>query len=393
MRTPPALGKGHLEPAASAPPTLRPRARRGSPQPRGFALADLAVLPQLLLNGLVLGSILALAGIGLTLVYGILKLANFAQADLATLGAFLALLFAVPLAASLGAWAGVLGGVLIALALADLFWLKKLEPGERIIALALGVPLAALGAALAFGGPGGTGTSNLMLAVATLLSVVLSIAVLLALDMVVWKPLRKKGATVLSLVIVSIGVSLVVRNFLQIAFGTGNRSFDRPTDISPNILGVQVSAAQQAAFVVTALVFTAVHLFLTRTKTGKAMRAMADNLDLARISGVDVNREVLHVWVLTGVLTALSGIFLALVNNNIMNVNMGLGLVLPLFAAVILGGIGSPYGAMAGGFIVGIAMKTASLWVGSRYEVAAALVVLIAMLVLRPQGLFGGRVA
>lgn len=387
------MGKSHLDAPRIGPAAQAFRGERDCRAPRGFAVADVSLLPQLLVNGLVIGSILALAGIGLTLVYGILKLANFAHADLSTMGAFLAFLFAVPLTGALDAWAAAVGGALLALALADLFLLHKLTDGERWIAAALGAPLLVLGIGVAVGGRGGPGSSNLVLLIATLLSIVVSIGALLAMDLLVWKPLRRKGATVLSLVIVSVGVSLVLRNALQIAFGTGNRSFDRPTEVSPTVIGVQISYAQQAAFVVTALVLVAVHLFLSRTRTGKAMRAMADNLELARVSGIDVNREVLHVWVMTGVLTALAGIFLALVANNIMNVNMGLGLVLPLFASVILGGIGSPYGAMAGGLIVGVAMKTATLWVGSSYEVAAALVVLIAVLLLRPQGLFGGRVA
>ncbi|HEX9710484.1 MAG TPA: branched-chain amino acid ABC transporter permease [Candidatus Thermoplasmatota archaeon] len=356
-------------------------------------MADLSLLPQLLVNGLVIGSILAIAGIGLSLVYGILKLANFAHGDLVILGAFLAFLFAVPLSGALEASGAAVGASLLAFLLLDLLWLKRLGLGERLVLLALGAPLVALGAFLVAGGRGGTGTTDLVLVQVTLLSAVFSVAALLAMDRLMWRPLRRKQATLLSLVIVSIGVSLVVRNGLQMAFGTGNRSFDRPTAVSPEVFGVLISEAQQAALVATVVVFLAVHLFLSRTRTGKAMRAMADNLELARISGVDVNREVMHVWVLCGLLTALSGVLLALINNNVMHVNMGLALLLPLFASVILGGIGSPYGAMAGGFVVGIAMKTAGLWIGTRYEVAAALIVLIAVLLLRPQGIFGGRVA
>jgi len=344
-------------------------------------------------NGLVLGSILALAGIGLSLVYGILKLANFAHGDFVTLGAFLAFLFAVVLGGSLEAFGLTVGGGLIALLVVDMFWLHRLVWGERLLLVALGAPLAVVAAVLSLSGRGGSGTTDLMLVEAALLSVVASIGVALAFERLVWRPIRRKKGTVLTLVIVSIGVSLVLRNAIQIAFGTGNRSFERPTTVSPNVLGVQISTAQQAAFVATALIIVGAHLFLARTRTGKAMRAMADNLELARISGVDVDREVTHVWVLAAGLTAVTGVFLTLVANNVMNINMGVGLILPLFAAVILGGIGSPYGAVAGGFLVGIATKTASLWIGSRYEVAAALAVLIAMLLVRPQGLFGGRAA
>lgn len=354
-------------------------------------MTDFSILPQLLVNGLVIGSILALAGIGLSLVYGILNLANFAHGDFVTLGAFLAYLFAVLLSGQIAGWGLAVGAGLLVLPFVDMLWLHRLQKGERILLVGLGGALAAVGAVLALAGRGGAGTTDLVLAQAALLSVVFAAVVFLGFERVVWRPLRRKRATILSLVIVSIGVSLVVRNLLQIAFGTGNRSFDRPTAISPNVFGVQISAAQQFTLVAAVLMILGTHLFLSRTRTGKAMRAMADNLELARVSGVDVDREVVHVWLLAAMLTAPAGVLLALVANNVMNINMGIALVLPLFAAVILGGIGSPYGAMVGGFTLGVAMKTASLWIGTRYEVAAALIVLIVMLLIRPQGLFGGK--
>lgn len=354
-------------------------------------LTDFSILPQLLVNGLVIGSILALAGIGLSLVYGILNLANFAHGDFVTLGAFLAYLFAVLLSGQVAGWGLAVGAGLLIVPFVDMLWLHRLQKGERILLVGLGGALAVVGAVLALAGRGGAGTTDLVLAQAALLSVVFAAVVFLGFERVVWRPLRRKRATILSLVIVSIGVSLVVRNLLQIAFGTGNRSFDRPTAISPSVLGVQISEAQQFTLVAAVLMILGTHLFLSRTRTGKAMRAMADNLELARVSGVDVDREVVHVWVLAAILTAPAGVLLALVANNVMNINMGIALVLPLFAAVILGGIGSPYGAMVGGFTLGVAMKTASLWIGTRYEVAAALIVLIVVLLIRPQGLFGGK--
>lgn len=354
-------------------------------------MTDFSILPQLLANGLIIGAIFALAGIGLSLVYGILNLANFAHGDFVTLGAFLAFLFAVLLYGDLEAWGIAVGTALLLVPLVDLFTFRYLVWGERFLFVGLGAPILGLGILLAAAGPLGSGTSDLVLAEAALLSIVFSTSVFLAFERVVWRTLRKKRATILSLVIVSIGVSLVVRNLIQLGFGTGNRSFDRPTLVSPSVFGVQISTAQQFTLVAAVLIIVATHFFLTRTRTGKAMRAMADNLELARVSGIDVDREVTHVWVLTALLTATSGVLLTLVANNVMNVNIGITLILPLFAAVILGGIGSPYGAMAGGFILGVAMKTATLWIGSKYEVAAAFVVLIAMLLVRPQGLFGGK--
>lgn len=356
-------------------------------------MTDLSLVPQLVVNGLVIGSVLALAGIGLSLVYGILNLANFAHGDFVALGAFLAYLFAILLYGDLAGWGLAVAAALLLFPALDHLWTRRLARGERLVMLGLGAPLAAVSGWVTLAGPGGAGTTSLLLLEAGLLSVIFSVAALLAIELLVWRPLRRKKATILTLVIVSIGVSLVVRNLLQLGFGPGNKSFARPTPVSPEILGVLISAEQQFTLVASVLLIVGVHLFLTRARTGKAMRAMADNLDLARVSGVEVDRVVGYVWVLTAALTAVSGVLLTLIANNVMNINMGLGLLLPLFATVILGGIGSPYGAMAGGFIVGVSMKTATLWIGTKYEFAAALVVLIVVLFLRPQGLFGGKAA
>jgi neutral amino acid transport system permease protein len=184
----------------------------------------------------------------------------------------------------------------------------------------------------------------------------------------------------------------VLRNALQMKFGTGNKSFARPAIVADRILGVQMLPEQQFTLFASIVIIGLVAAFLTYTKYGKAMRALADNLDLARVTGIDVDRAIVYVWILSGALVAIAGVLLTLVANNIMNINMGFYLVLPMFAAVILGGIGSPYGAMVGGFVVGIAMKTSAIWIGSRYELAAALIILIVMLLFRPQGLLGGKV-
>jgi neutral amino acid transport system permease protein len=127
---------------------------------------------------------------------------------------------------------------------------------------------------------------------------------------------------------------------------------------------------------------------LRYTKLGKAMRAVADDIDLARVSGINVQTVVLCTWILAGVLIAISGEMYGLINN--LNTNMGWFLVLPMFGAVIVGGIGNPYGAIAGALIMGLAQEVSIYWLPTDYKVAVALVIMIAVLLFKPQGLFRG---
>lgn len=342
-------------------------------------------------NGIVFGSILALSAVGLTLVYGILNLSNFAHGDFVTMGAFGALLMAVTFGAQL-TLLGLVLPILLLLALAgDHAWTRFLTRGEQTVLAGFALALLAVSAWLWLDRPEPTTTTDLMLVAATLVSIVLSVGVLLGLEFLVWRPLRRKRGTALTLIIVSIGIGLIIRNGLQLRFGGGLHSFPRPTPVSDLILGVPVSDAQQFTLVASVVLIAGIHFFLQNTKVGKAMRALADNLDLARVSGIDVDRIIVYVWAIAGALTAIAGVLLSLVNNNTMNVNMGFALLLPLFSSVILGGIGSPYGAIAGGLLVGLATKMSVLWLGSQYELAAAFLILVLVLVVRPQGLLGGR--
>lgn len=348
---------------------------------------------QYVVNGVVFGAILALGAIGLSLVYGILGLSNFAHGDFLSFGAFMALLFGTS-AYLLGNLAPV--ALVVALALAilpalDVVTLRWLRRPERLLMTGFAATLALAALYLLARGPGGGGTTNTVLVVATLLSVALTVALTVGFEFAVWRPLRRKRATLLTLVIVSIGVSLIIRNALQKGFGAGFRYLERPNLVAESFAGILVSPAQQLALVACVVLITALHLFLRRTRTGKAMRAMADNLDLARVSGIDVDRIVVYVWVIAGALVAVAGVLLTLVQNNNMTTSMGYYLILPLFAAVILGGIGSPYGAMLGALLVGVAMKTSALWIGTDYELASAFLILILVLMTRPQGILGVR--
>jgi len=130
------------------------------------------------------------------------------------------------------------------------------------------------------------------------------------------------------------------------------------------------------------------HFLLQNSKIGKAMRAVADNIDLARVSGINVERVVIWTWVIAGVLTAIGGASYGLITA--VRPNMGWFLILPIFASVILGGIGNPYGAITGAYIIGIAQELSVPWLGSQYKLGVALAIMVIMLLVRPQGLFRG---
>lgn len=347
-------------------------------------------LPQLLENGIVFGAILALCAIGLTLVYGILNLSNFAHGDSLTFGAYMALFFGVSTYAG-RAWlvplAGVVAVASVAVPLVDRFTKRRLARAEAYGLLGFGVLLFLALAWLLAAGPG-EGTSNQVLVVATLLSVAASVLLAVGTELALWRPLRRRRATILSLVIASLGLALILRNAIQVWFGGDFRSFARHTTEAPTYFGVHISNAHWATLAITLLLIALVHLLLTRTKVGKAMRALADNPDLARACGVDVDRIILFVWALAASLVAVAGVMLTLVANNQLNVNMGFSLLIPIFASVVLGGVGSAYGAMIGGFVVGIAMKLAP---APEYDLAVGFGVLFLVLLLRPQGILGRR--
>lgn len=290
----------------------------------------MAVLLQLVVNGLVTGSVIALAAVGVSLVYGILRIVNFAQGDYLTAGAYAAVVAT--------AWTG-----------------------EMIFATAAAV-------------------------VATLL---LSVG----LEFALWRPLRRKGAGFMSLFIASIGLALVLRNLIFLGAGAQPRSY--PVDVfQVYVIGpIRISRTQSIAIVTAFLVIGLIALFLARTTTGRSMRALADDRTLAAVSGVEVDRIVVATWALAGALAGLAGVLAALVQSSF-DPNVGFGLLLPVFAAVVLGGIGSAYGALVGGVALGVVTE-ASTWRGFAggvspvYKPVTAFAILILVLLLRPQGLFG----
>ena len=283
----------------------------------------------LLVIGLKLGAIIALSSIGLSLIFGVTGLVNFAHGDLVTLGAVLAF------------WFNAAGG----------------GPGWHIF-------LAAIPAILLVAGFGGLQESRL------------------------WRPLRDRGTGLVAMIVVSIGLSFVIRYIILVMFSGLPRPFrDYAIQNDMKILGISTVPKNLAIIGFTAVVLAAIGLFLTRTKLGTAMRAVADNADLAESSGIDVARVIRVTWVVGAGLAALGGVMFGISEQ--VQWDMGFKLLLLIFAAVILGGLGTAYGAMLGGFVVGVAVEMSTLVIPVEFKTAVALGILIAMLLVRPQGLLG----
>ncbi len=286
---------------------------------------------QLLANGLVTGSVFAIAAVGVSVVYGILRLVNFAYGDFMAFGALTAYLF---------------------------------------------------------NGPVGLG-----MVPATLLAMGATALLAVVFDAVLWRPLRHRRAGFMSLFLASIGLALVLRQALLLAAGPQARAF-KVNPYKVYVVGsVRLSEAQFITIVVAAVAIVLIGLFLSRTTLGQTMRAMADDRALAAIAGVNVPRAIALTWVLSGLLAGVAGVLAGLVQTTF-DPNFGFQLLLPIFAAVVLGGIGSAYGALAGGLVLGIATEL-STWpslfggVNPVYKPVVAFVVLAAALLVRPQGLFG----
>jgi neutral amino acid transport system permease protein len=288
---------------------------------------DVTQIAQLIINGISVGSIIALSAVGLTLTYGILRISNFAHGDFMTMGAYFTLLLN---AAGLNIW------------------------------------LAMVGSAIATVG-------------ATLLG-----------EKLLWAPMRAKRATSTTLIIISIGLALFIRNGIIFIWGGGNQRYNLPVTPALSFAGLTIPFYKLLVIGMAIVAIAALHYLLQNTKIGKAMRAVADDLDLARVTGINVDRVVIWTWIIAGTFTALGGSMLGLVEA--VRPNMGWFLILPLFASVILGGIGNPYGAIAGALIIGIAQELSTYVLRPEYKQGIALLIMVLVLLVRPQGLFKGTI-
>jgi branched-subunit amino acid ABC-type transport system permease component len=218
-------------------------------------------------------------------------------------------------------------------------------------------------------------------------------ALSVGLDFALWRPLRARRANFMSLFLASIGLALVLRQAIFLAWGPQPRAFDVDPFKVYAIGSVRLSGAQVIAIVVAVVAIVLVGLLLSFTTLGRTMRAVADDRSLAAVAGIDTGRVVLATWVLSGALAAIAGVLAGLVQSTF-DPNFGFTLLLPVFAAVVLGGIGNPYGALAGGFLLGIVTEL-STWEGFGggvdpvYKPVVAFAVLIVVLLARPQGILG----
>jgi len=298
--------------------------------------------PQVVLDGLIFGAVIGLGAIGITLTYSILRFANFAHGEFLAWGAYIAL-----------AVSSLLGSLASGLA-------APIAP----FSFGWSLPLAALVAM--------AGTSGLALFV----------------DALLFGPLRRRKGVVIVLVMASFGAALTLRSLLEFIFTSKPEYFSQELQIAIRFGGgLRATPDQFLSLGIAAVLVCLVHLLLTRTAIGRSMRAVSENSALAGIVGVDVRAVIRMVWALGAGLACVAGIIAGLIIQ--IRPQMGLDLLLPLFAAAILGGIGSVPGAMLAGLIVGLAEALTVQLVGAEWRAAVAFVILVAILLLRPQGLFG----
>jgi len=324
---------------------------------------------KVLVAGTVLGSIYALGAIGVTLIFGILRFAHFAHGDMMTMGAFFAFL--------------------LALVFYHYGIIFPIPMGFVVLPVAMAI----------------------------------TAAVALGLDKTLYAPLRRRGAKPVTLLIASIGATLMIQGLVRLFFGTGTYSFfdygETKTILKFDMgwLGgtrpITFTEPQLIMVIVTVILIVALNLFLTRTRLGKAMRAMSDNADLAQVSGINTQVVVRVTWIIAGALACAAGTMLSL--DVSLKPDLAFNIVLPIFAAAIVGGLGQAYGAIAGGFLLGFAetlgvfnwstlfkpMLSGVLpdWivipndlslVPTEYKLTVSFVILVMTLLWRPTGIFKG---
>jgi branched-chain amino acid transport system permease protein len=283
---------------------------------------------QLLVDGLRFGLLIAICAVGLSLIYGTTGLTNFAHGELVTIGAVVA-------------------------------WFINVEGGVDLIPAALIAMI--VGAAV--------GAIN---------------------ELGLWRPLRRRGTGLIAALVVSIGLSLLLRYLVQIVYGGRSNPYgDYQTGRSVDYGLFRMTNADLFTIIICVIVLVLVAVMLQRTRIGKAMRAVADNRDLAASSGIDVNRVILVVWMLGGALAALGGVLLGLSDQ--VQWDMGFRLLLLMFAGVTLGGLGTAYGALVGSLVVGVFVQMSTLVIASDVKYVGGLLLLIVILVIRPQGILGSR--
>jgi neutral amino acid transport system permease protein len=206
-------------------------------------------------------------------------------------------------------------------------------------------------------------------------------------EAILWGPMRKKGAGLLQLLLMTLGLAFLLRAVVQWFWGTSIRSLDVNVTDSVEVLGLRIGRTELVVVVVGIVVLVAIGLMLKFSLQGKRMRALSDDLDLAETAGIDTRRVIFFTWVFAGGLAGLAGVLAGSITN--IRTELGFELLLPIFAAVILGGIGDAFGALAAGVVLGVLTEWSTLLIDARWKIAVGFVVLLIVLVVRPQGIFG----
>lgn len=198
---------------------------------------------------------------------------------------------------------------------------------------------------------------------------------------------RLAGRSVVSLLVASIGIGFMIRAGLGVAFGHQQQVFSVPLSRPIRVAGLAINPLDLQLAAVAVVALAAVFAILYLTPIGRQMRAVADNRDLARVSGIRPERVMTAMWLIAGGVSAVGGMMLGI--KTIVSPEVGWEMLLPVFAATILGGIGSPVGAVVAGLVLGVAQEVSTPFVGFTYKIALSFVVLLAVLLVRPRGLFG----
>jgi neutral amino acid transport system permease protein len=275
--------------------------------------------------GIITGGVLALAALGLSLLFRTVKFINFSYGDTLALGAYLAVFFNTTLGLSL-------------------------------------LPSALLGMLF-------TGMFGVFI------------------HKVVVKPLKETvKAGPLTLLIATMGLAFMIRNFILIVWGPDPKMYNVATQEAMKLGPFLITPTQLMAILISILIMVLIYLLLQHTKLGKMIRATADNIDLARIRGIRTESVVMWTWMISSSLAGLAGVMLGLLGT--VDSQMGIEVLLVIFASVIMGGIGNPYGAVAGAMIIGITMEVSSSFALSEYKAAIAYLLMGVILLLKPKGLF-----
>lgn len=310
--------------------TLRPQQTRPLLYPLGEAankpVSGFEKFAQLFVEGIKFGLVIAMGAIGLSLIFGTTGLTNFSHGEMVTFGAMVA-------------------------------WLINVRMGVPLIPAAILAIIIGAGAGALF-------------------------------DFGFWRRLRNRGTGLIAMLVISIGMSLLFRYLFLYLFGGRTRPYgDYAVQKGIDLGIVSIAAKDIISIILSVIVLIGVGLLLQRTKIGKAMRAVADNRDLAASSGIDVDKVILFVWAAGGGLAAFGGVLFGVTEQ--VSFQMGFRLLLLMFAGVTLGGLGTAYGALVGSLIVGIFVQVSTLWVPTELKNVGALVILILILLVRPQGILG----